>query len=180
MQEVRLCKLISFWPALPLGDTRGRLQGWKRKKGLPCSFLFAACGLPFCSPCLWASPNHTVPLGNLGFFPRQQLRYNLGGPHLITPSSGTPVLASSTLAPGVVSLPSSKLRDPSASQAAALLQICEFQLSGSFLWDFNSFLLLSFSNSKFFPSFCIPRSESCFLQMLCLWYLTVHPFSKTN
>ena len=92
-----------------------------------------------------------------------------GGTRLITLSSGTPVLPSGTSSSGVVSpphRPSSKLRDPSTSQAASLPQICDIQLCRSFLQAFNRFFVLfsSCNNSNFFTLIRIPRSERRFLK----------------
>lgn len=127
MQEVGLCKLIYFLPALPLEDIRGRLQVQKREKD---SFfpLF----------CLWASSLFTVPLSIMQphvspqqtqFLPKTAAIFQHQRNFFITPSSGTPGLASSTPSSGVMSLlhrPSSKLRGVSTSQAASPPQIFQF------------------------------------------------------
>lgn len=148
MQELRLCKVIPFFP---LCHSRALEEDCKVRRGRStyCSFLFAASGLLLCSLCLRASSIiHTCRLSSLGFFPRQQLFSNIRETWLITPSSGTPVLASAPPLPrGVVPLPhkpSSELRVTSTSQAASTPQVFELQLHRSFPQDFDSFFICKF------------------------------------
>lgn len=164
----------SILPALQLGAPReaARLEEEKRISLLP-----PVCCLGGFFSVPHACEHHPTTLSNIGFFSGQQLCSNLRGAHLITLPSGSSVLSSNTHASGVASLPSSKLKTLAPAKQQPLLKYVSFNSTGP---SSKMFSFLSFSNSTFFPSFSIARGESCFLQMLCLWYFTVHLFSKNN
>lgn len=143
MQELRLCHWRALGGECKVGGGRAY-----------CSFLCPASGL-LCSLCLWASPSHTPHLSTLGFFPRQRLFSNIREVCVITPSRGTPVVASDTPSSGVVPLSHPR---PLNSETLApakqhpLLRYLSFNSTGtsSKLLIVFWFLTSSFNHSKLF------------------------------